>query len=653
LQTDLKHIITRIKQGQFWSFPGGVQPKENKRLSNDKLLREISLPRRLYLTVKPQMGVAGEVIVKVHDEVLKGQPLTHSSHPLFVPLHAPTSGKIARIGSHVASHPSGLSEETIELIPDREDRWCELDPSPDYKTLGKADLVKRVCNAGICGMGGAGFPTHIKTSQKKAVDFLIINGVECEPYISCDDRLMREHSETIKQGIDILRHVIRPKKVIIAVEDNKPEALAAMQAACQKSPHYLICSVPTQYPSGGEKQLIQVLTGKEVPVDGLPIDIGMLMYNVATCYAVAEAIIEGKPLIQRVVTLTGKALQKPGNVWAALGTPISHLMNQGKYDDQLQKQKRVIIGGPMMGFSVHHDKVPVSKTTNCVLVPADNELANEEPEQPCIRCGACADSCPAGLLPQQLFWYAQAGDFDKLSEYHLQDCIECGICSFVCPSRIPLVQYYRQSKAEIKLAEEEQVRADKARVRFEDRKLRLEKEQKERQRKQRAAAKARKARLAESGQGEQADKVAAALARAKAKKAAQQQQSSQQATDIVSEDTKVESTGIADTVDIQSTGSAQSPVAPNNTAEVEQANIQKTEIDTNQASQQALPATDKNQTQLDLHIEQQKGDPDTQIKQDEVASNSSDSDETNRIKQSKIAAAVAKVKAKQTNEDAQ
>lgn len=517
MYSEYDDIVARLNQGRLWDFPGGVHPPELKSLSNQNEIASIAVSRKLFVTVKQHIGVEGTLIVQEGDRVLKGQPLTKSMNPFSVPVHAPSSGIVSRIGKHVSAHPSGIGELTVEIDTDEFEKWVDLHPVLDYQQKPKAKIVEAICSAGISGMGGAGFPTHIKASPKKNVEFLIINGVECEPYISSDDRLMREHAWQIRQGIDVLVHLLSPKMVIVAIEDNKPEALEAMQVACQENAKYRVIAIPTKYPAGGEKQLIQVLTNREVPVSGLPIDVGVIMQNVGTCYAIADAIFSGKPLVERVVTLTGEAFKRPQNVWAPIGTPISHLLEIGHYREHKQRTPKLIMGGPMMGFELVDEQVPVVKITNCILAPASHEIQESAGEQPCIRCSACADACPASLLPQQLFWHSKAKEYDKSQEYNLFDCIECGACAYVCPSEIPLVHYYRVAKADIRAQEHEKDQADKARLRFEARKLRLEREQKEREEKHAKAAEARKKAMSDKGSGAK-DKIAAALARAKAKK---------------------------------------------------------------------------------------------------------------------------------------
>ncbi|XOV78687.1 MAG: electron transport complex subunit RsxC [Aestuariibacter sp.] len=544
-------IIDKIKNGELWDFPGGVHPQQFKELSNQQPISKLALPELLYLPVKQHVGVSGKLSVEKGDSVLKGQTLSSSANPFAVPVHAPTSGEVVDITEHVSAHPSGLPEKTIIIRPDGKEKWVDLNPVADFQKYSRMQLTELICNAGISGMGGAGFPTHIKVSSSKNIEFLIINGIECEPYITSDDRLMREHAWQIRQGIDVLSYILQPQHIIVAVEDNKPEALEALRIAIQDNDKIVLSSVPTKYPAGGEKQLIQVLTGREVPSDGLPVDVGTMMYNVGTCYAIADAVFSGKPLIERVVTITGQAIERRQNVWALFGTPVSHLLDQAGYQADKQRSPYVIMGGPMMGFAIHSQQVPVIKTTNCLLVPAENEVATIEQEQACIRCGACADACPAGLLPQQLFWHSKGKEYDKAQEYDLFDCIECGACAFVCPSSIPLVHYYRKAKADIRIQQEEQHKADKARERFEARNRRLEKEKQAREEKARQAAAARAEKQQQkSDKDDQSSRVAAALARAKAKKA--------QVQEVPSESSSQETAP----VEVQNPPEAQSETSP-------------------------------------------------------------------------------------------
>ena len=524
---EFEDVVSRLDKGQLATFPGGVHPQDHKALSNQTQIADLPLANEFVIPVRQHIGTDGALLVRVGDKVMKGQPLTQSNQPFSVPVHAPTSGVVTDITQHVTAHPSGLNELCVVLKADGQDIWAPLSPCDDYTALDKTALIEKVCDAGISGMGGAGFPTHIKASANNEVEFLIINGAECEPYITSDDRLMREHAESILTGIDILSYLLKPKCVVFAIEDNKPEALDAIRKQVVSRPHVRVVSIETKYPAGGEKQLIQVVTGREVPRKGLPLDIGVTMFNVGTCHAINDAISFGKPLIERIVTVTGKAVKRPGNYRTRLGTPVNHLLSQAGYLADKQKTPQVIMGGPMMGFTLNDAAVPVVKITNCLLVPETHELTQGEDERACIRCSACADACPATLLPQQLYWHSKAREYDKAQEYNLFDCIECGACAYVCPSEIPLVHYYRKAKADIRLELDEKAKSEKAKERFEARKDRLEQEKAEREEKHRKAKEARLAaaekparKAADATADPAKDKVAAALARAKARKAA-------------------------------------------------------------------------------------------------------------------------------------
>jgi electron transport complex protein RnfC len=348
---------------------------------------------------------------------------------------------------------------------------------------------------------------------------LILNGAECEPWISCDDMLMRERADEIIQGAQIMSHALQCKQVMIGIEDNKPEACDALQAAATGTAIQVVV-VPTRYPAGGEKQLIKVLTGKEVPSQGLPVHIGIVCHNVATAAAIYHAITKGEPLIDRIVTITGAGIPTPVNVEALIGTPAAELVRQaGANPDQLES---LTMGGPMMGFALPDHAVPIIKTTNCLL--AEQHKMRKPAAMPCIRCGECADVCPASLLPQQLYWYARAHDFDKVQDYHLFDCIECGCCDYVCPSHIPLVQYYRFAKTAIWQQERDKQKADHARERHEFHLERIEREKREREER-------RKQKHAELKKSTDKDKddpkkaaILAALARVKEKKTQRQVQ---------------------------------------------------------------------------------------------------------------------------------
>ncbi|MGO3398093.1 electron transport complex subunit RsxC [Serratia proteamaculans] len=504
------NLFAAFKKDRIWDFDGGIHPPEMKTLSSGVPLRTAPLPDIFVIPLQQHLGPEGELCIKVGDPVLKGQPLT-VGRGRTVPVHAPTSGTVSAITPHITAHPSGLAELCVIIQPDGEDRWCERAPVADYRQLATSELIQRIHQAGIAGLGGAGFPTASKLQGgMNGVETLILNAAECEPYITADDRLMQEHADQVIEGTQILRHLLQPKLTLIGIEDNKPEAIAALKLALHDQPGIALRVVPTKYPSGGAKQLTKILTGKEVPHGKHSSAIGVLMQNVGTAFAIKRAIVDGEPLIERVVTLTGEALSQPGNLWARIGTPVQHLLKFAGF--QPQAQQMVVMGGPLMGFTLPALNVPIVKISNCILAPSVSEMALQEPEQSCIRCGLCVDACPAGLLPQQLYWFSRGEEHEKARNHNLFDCIECGACAFVCPSNIPLVQYYRQEKAEIKAIDQEAARTAEAKARYEAKLARLEREKLAREERHKKAA----VKLTDGDQ----DAVQAALARVRSKNAA-------------------------------------------------------------------------------------------------------------------------------------
>lgn len=473
---------------QHWNFSGGIHPAEHKQISTSRPIQATGIPEQLVLPLQQHIGEPAEPVVAIGDRVLKGQKIADTNHSMGVAIHAPTSGVIEHIGDHPVPHPSGMTDTCIILKPDGKDEWCERYPVSNYQQRDRDQVLEIIRSAGVTGMGGAGFPTSIKlnSSRDQKIDTLILNGAECEPYITADDMTMRERADEIVAGLRVMAWILGPDRCVIGIEDNKPEAAAALREAVQGT-DIEIAVIPTKYPSGGEKQLIQILTGMEVPSGGIPADIGVMCQNIGTALAVAQAIAEGTPLISRIVTVTGEAVENPGNFDVLLGTPVNYLLEQAGV--QPDRVNRLVLGGPMMGYTLSTTAVPVIKTSNCIIAATASELPAPPPEQACIRCGQCAEVCPMELLPQQLFWHAKATEFEKAEHLNLFDCIECGACSYVCPSSIPLVQYYRYAKGEIRTQRAEQLKADHARERFEARQERLEREQqeKEQRRKDRAA----------------------------------------------------------------------------------------------------------------------------------------------------------------------
>ncbi|MEQ9463474.1 MAG: electron transport complex subunit RsxC [Haliea sp.] len=506
---------------RVYGFHGGIHPAENKHQSLRSRIRSAGIPPQLTLPLSQHIGAPSRPLVQVGERVRKGQMIAEASGYVSVPLHAPSSGTVAAIEDRPVPHPSGLSAPCIVIDCDGRDEWIEHRGVADFRDCEATELLELIRNAGIAGMGGAGFPAAVKLAGKPGASIrtLIINGTECEPYITADDILMQERATEILEGIAILRHILRPEDVLLGVEDNKPAAIAALETAAAGTGVEVV-TFPTKYPSGGEKQLIETLTGKQVPSGGLPADIGIVCQNVGTAVAISDAILRGRPLLSRITTVTGEAVAGPQNFEVLLGTPMEYLLDLAGF--QPGRCERLVMGGPMMGFTLASTRVPVVKTSNCLLAPSVSELPAPPPAQSCIRCGLCAQACPASLLPQQLFWFAQGKEFDKLEQHNLFDCIECGACSWVCPSHIPLVQYYRASKAEILQLRRDHERAEQARLRFEARQTRIAREEEEREAKRAARKQAaeKRAQLAAAGGGE--DPIQAAIERAKAKKAAQQ-----------------------------------------------------------------------------------------------------------------------------------
>ncbi|BFU59695.1 electron transport complex subunit RsxC [Rodentibacter abscessus] len=507
-------VLSRFNSGKLWDFKGGIHPPDMKAQSSHQPLRTIPLSTDFYVPLKQHAGQAGNLLVKVGDYVLKGQPLTQGDGLRMLPIHAPTSGIIKSIAPYVAAHPSGLDEPTIHLLADGLDQSVERHPVDDFLRLTPEQLIEKIYQAGVAGLGGAVFPTAAKIqSADKKIKLLIINGAECEPYITCDDRLMQEHSDEIIEGVRILRYILRPEKVVIAIEDNKPEAIKAIKHALQGANDIDVRIIPTKYPSGAAKQLIYLLTGMEVPSGERSSSIGVLMQNVGTVFAIKRAVMDDEVLIERAITLTGDKIQKKGNYWVRFGTPIYHALTHVGY--RFDERFPVFVGGPMMGLELPNLNAPVTKIVNCLLAPDHFEYAEPQQEQACIRCSACSDACPVNLMPQQLYWFARSEDHKKSEEYALKDCIECGVCAYVCPSHIPLIQYFRQEKAKIWQIKEKQKKADEAKIRFEAKQARMEREEQERKARTQRAAEARREELVKT-KGE--DPVKAALERLKAKK---------------------------------------------------------------------------------------------------------------------------------------
>jgi electron transport complex protein RnfC len=461
---------------------GGLRLAAHKSESTGLPIQSPPLPPQLILPIDQHVGDPAEPLVGIGERVLRGQLLAESPGALGAPVHASSSGKVVAIEPWPVAGRHGEPAPCIVIECDGDDRAVESweEPIP-YSELPADTVLKKILQGGIVGLGGAVYPTAQKLMQAVScdLDYLILNGAECEPYISCDDMLMRERAQVIVSGAQILLHALQLDRACIVVESDKPEAIRQLAEAMTGAgdERLTLRQIPTIYPSGGEDQLVQLVTNREVPSGGLPTDIGCLVQNVGTAAAIHDWLQNGEPLISRITTITGDGIARPMNVRARIGTPISELAKfAGGYTENA---RHLVIGGPMTGKSVSTDRVPLVKASNCILVMSD--LPATGPELPCIRCGECAAVCPVKLLPQQLFWYACADNEEQLRAHGLTDCIECGCCDLVCPSHIPLTYDFRMAKARIRELADEKARAERARRRFEARNERLQREQHERE----------------------------------------------------------------------------------------------------------------------------------------------------------------------------
>lgn len=523
----------------LFRFKGGVHPPDHKAESSGRPIHAAPLPRQLVIPMRQHIGNPAKPVVNVGDRVLKGQLIGEADGTISAAVHASSSGTVVAIEPRTLPHASGLPDLCIVIDTDGRDEWIARIPL-DYRNLPPAELRMKLRDMGLAGLGGAVFPSAVKldSGAHGACPTLILNGGECEPWITCDDALMRYRADDILRGATVMRELLGSTEILVGIEDNKPEAIAAMRVAAAKLDYAVeVVPIPAIYPGGGAKQMIETLTGKQVPTGKLSTDIGIQVFNVGTAYALARAVFHGEPMVSRLVTVTGHVL-RPQNFEALIGTPMRALIELAGDRDGATG---VLMGGPMMGVPMPHAlpasgrplhaediDVPVIKATNCILVQSRDLFPPPPPVLPCIRCTRCADACPAELQPQELYRFVKAGDFGRAQEYHLFDCIECGCCSYVCPSHIPLVDYYRYGKSEIWAREREKRAADLARERHEFRQFRLEREKQEKAEKLAAKAAAKRAELAaeapaETAGGSDADAkkalIAAALARAQAKKA--------------------------------------------------------------------------------------------------------------------------------------
>lgn len=426
------------------NFRGGIHPREYKEATEFKEIEVAPLPQLVLIPLSQHTGAPSTPAVKPGEKVSTGSVIGNPGGTLSVPTHASISGTVVEIKE--LPHPlTGRLTTTVVIESDGQNTLDESIKERNHNGITAGEIIAAVRDAGIVGLGGAAFPTFFKLSppKEKPIDTLIINGCECEPFLTADHRLMVEKPKEIIEGTTYIAQALGVKNVIIAIEDNKPDAIAAMKEAV-KGTNFVIRSLKTKYPQGAEKQLIKACLGREVPSGGLPADVGCIVQNVSTAIAVREAIRFNRPLYERVVTVTGLGVIEPKNLLVRIGTPIKNLISFcGGYRG---KPEKLIMGGPMMGIALASDEVPVVKGTSGVLV---FNTAKEPKEQECIRCGRCLEACPMGLSPTRLNYHIKAGRLTQAKNEHLLDCIECGCCSYVCPAKIRLVHNFKYGKSEI------------------------------------------------------------------------------------------------------------------------------------------------------------------------------------------------------------
>jgi electron transport complex protein RnfC len=482
---------------------GGIHPTARKQVAAEPPIRALPMPERLFVSLQQHIGAPARHCVAVGERVRKGQIIAAAQGAVSAPVHAPTSGRVVAIGDHPAPHPSGLPVATVTIEPDGADDWIDLAPCDDPFGLTPDDIAGRVAAAGVVGLGGAAFPSAVKLNLSRAsgIRTLIINGGECEPYLTCDDRLMRERAAAIVEGIALIGHAAGARRMLVGIEDDKPEAIAAMRAAAAGTVE--VVAVPAMYPMGSEKQMIKALTGREVPAGGRAADIGVLVHNVGTAYAVREAIRFGRPLVSRVVTVSGGAVRAPGNLEVPIGALASALVRAS--GGLVGEPARLVLGGPMMGLQPPHLDVPVVKGTSGVLALTAAEIEQARPG-PCIRCSSCVRACPMGLLPLEMAARIRAGDPAAAADWGLKDCIACGACAWVCPSHIPLVHWFSHAKGELAARERQKLKNEATRRLAEERQARLERIARERE----EAARERAARKAAADAAKRAAEAAKA-----------------------------------------------------------------------------------------------------------------------------------------------
>lgn len=457
----------------------GVHPHEDhKRPAADVPLRVMPLPKKLCVPLLQHVGAPARPVVSVGERVLRGQLIAEAQGRVSAPVHAPSSGVVAAIGEVTAPHPSGLPFSAITIELDGLDEPASTQGVDDPLSLDPDEVSRRIAEAGIVGLGGATFPSAPKAllGRQHKVHTLVINGGECEPYLSSDDRIMRDRAAEVVGGIRILMHATGAKLAKVGIENNKPEATQAMREAAAAHPEIEICTVPARYPMGSDRQLVQVLTGREVPSGARTASIGVLVNNVSTCAAIYRALRLGEPLSHRIVTINGGAVKSPGNVLAPIGVLVEDLLT---FVGLKEIPARLVMGGPMMGIALPHAKVPTVKGCGGILALSEGEI-EARPPSACIRCGSCVKACPMGLQPLEMVARIHVGDYEGADALALDDCLACGCCAYVCPSRVPLVQSFAHAKGEIWKRAQQKKRNEFTKSLAQARVERLEREARER-----------------------------------------------------------------------------------------------------------------------------------------------------------------------------
>jgi len=460
---------------KLYPIRGGIHPEYRKELASEQAIVALPMPARLYIPLQQHIGSAALVLVRAGDLVKKGQMIARSGGAISSPQHASTSGRIVEVTEVPAPHPSGLPQTTIILEPDGLDEWTDLpEPIADPFSADPHLIHDLVAQAGIVGMGGAAFPSAVKLNlgTQKKLETLLLNGAECEPYLTCDDRLMREYADEIIDGARIMAHALGTARVVIGIEQNKPQAVDAMTRAAAAFPMIEVIAVPVQYPMGSERHLVQAITGRETPAKKLTADLGIVVHNVATARAVHHAIRYGRPLVARVVTVSGKAIREPNNVLTPIGARVADLIEFcGGF---AERPESVVNGGPMMGQPLATLDAPVVKGTSGILALTADEI-NDRPTSACIRCGSCVTVCPCGLSPVEMASFIRKDRLENAAKLGVMDCFSCGSCSYVCPSHIPLVHYFNYAKGMLRDIEAESRKNERVKTLVEVRTIRLDK----------------------------------------------------------------------------------------------------------------------------------------------------------------------------------